>query len=308
MSARVRGARPSVPVKTKRPSARARRASGAHARRRGRTFAAPRVRLGFPRAGRLLAAVLACALGGGLMALINGPWLRVAAVGSSPTQYVTGDELSAVLNPVKGTSLLALDERALVGRLRALPAVADAQIDPRIPDGLVVSITEKAPAYIWQTSAVRLVVARDGMVIGEIALREQLSGAMARLPLVDDQRRSSHDFSPGDRIPAGDAATALRLAGTAPALLGSAAPSLQVHIDERCGYLLTPKRGAAWSAALGFYTDDGGAGSASILDDQLAAVRTLFAAHRETAVSWVDARNPGKVYWRPNGLGGSDAC
>ena len=241
-----------------------------------------------------------------MVALVNGPWLRIAAVSWSPTQYVTGGELAAVLEPLKGASLLTLDQRALVDQLRGLPAVADAQVEPLIPNGLAVSVTEKMPAYLWQTNAVRLVVARDGTVIGEIALRDQLNGRMARLPLIDDRRRSSHDLSPGDRIPAGDASTALRLSAIAPALLGSTASGLQVHIDERCGFLVTPKERAGWSAALGFYPD--GTASTSMVNDQLAAIRTLLAAHRESTVNWVDARNPGKVYWRPNGLGGSDAC
>ena len=37
------------------------------------------------------------------------------------------------------------------------------------------------------------------------------------------------------------------------------------------------------------------------LDRQIAAVRTLFAAHPEDEVGWVDARNPGKVYFRAKG-------
>jgi hypothetical protein len=37
------------------------------------------------------------------------------------------------------------------------------------------------------------------------------------------------------------------------------------------------------------------------IEQQIAAVRTLFAAHPEASVSWVDARNPGKVYFRAKG-------
>jgi len=58
----------------------------------------------------------------------------------------------------------------------------------------------------------------------------------------------------------------------------------------------------AWSAALGFYQldprEDEGAADAR-LEQQLAAIRTLFAAHQERNVSQLDARNPGKVYWTP---------
>jgi len=34
---------------------------------------------------------------------------------------------------------------------------------------------------------------------------------------------------------------------------------------------------------------------------QASAVRTLFAAHPEAGVAWIDARNPGKVYFRARG-------
>jgi hypothetical protein len=37
------------------------------------------------------------------------------------------------------------------------------------------------------------------------------------------------------------------------------------------------------------------------IERQVSAVRTLFAAHPESTVSWVDARNPGKVYFRAKG-------
>jgi hypothetical protein len=35
------------------------------------------------------------------------------------------------------------------------------------------------------------------------------------------------------------------------------------------------------------------------LEQQMAAIRTLFTTRNEHAVSWLDARNPGKVYWAP---------
>jgi hypothetical protein len=56
------------------------------------------------------------------------------------------------------------------------------------------------------------------------------------------------------------------------------------------------------------YGPSAGDASPADIDAQVAAVRTLFAAHRENTIGWVDVRNPGKVYWRPNGPGGSNAC
>jgi hypothetical protein len=63
--------------------------------------------------------------------------------------------------------------------------------------------------------------------------------------------------------------------------------------------------GEPWEAAFGGYALDAGgpaSGSSGSVDEilaQVAAVRTLFSEQPEASVSWVDARNPGKVYWRP---------
>jgi hypothetical protein len=57
-----------------------------------------------------------------------------------------------------------------------------------------------------------------------------------------------------------------------------------------------------WRAALGFYQldpADSVTAADARLEQQLAAIRTLFAQRQEWAVSWLDVRNPGKVYWAP---------
>jgi cell division septal protein FtsQ len=308
-----RGASPATPhvASSPRPraggraAARQRRSTGSHARRTGPRLRAPRLRL--PGGGRIGAALLAALFAAALVYLVDGPWLRISSVAWAGTRYADPDELSAILTPLRGTSLLALDSRLLSARLRGLPAVAEADVEPQLPGGVSVTVQEKTPAVIWQTNAVRLLVARDGVVFGEIALSAKLPAQVAGLPLVDDRRRSSHDLNPGDRIPADERSLALRLDTLDPALLGSRATSLDVRIDERCGYVVSPSKGG-WSAAFGMYGPSAGDASPADIDAQVAAVRTLFAAHRENTIGWVDVRNPGKVYWRPNGPGGSNAC
>jgi hypothetical protein len=300
-----RGASAPKPRSGARSAARKRRSPGAHARRTGPRLRAPRLRL--PGGGRIGAAVLAALFAASLVYLVDGPWLRISSVAWGGTSYTDADELAAILNPLRGTSLLALDSRELSTRLRGLPAVAEAHVDPQVPGGVSVAVQEKKPALIWQTNAVRLLVAGDGMVFGEIALSARLPAEVAGLPLVDDRRRSSHDLNPGDRIPADEQALVMRLDALDPALLGSRAASLEVRIDERCGYVVSPSKGG-WSAAFGMYGPLAGDASPANIDAQVAAVRTLFADRRENTVGWVDVRNPGKVYWRPNGPGGSNAC
>jgi cell division septal protein FtsQ len=283
--------------------------SQAHARTRRRPRPRARTRTPLLGAGRLLALVLAGALAAGFLWLIDGPWLRISLVAWAGSQYTPGDQVSAVLEPLKGSSLLTLDGDAVARRLTSLPAVRAARVEPTLPGGVSVQLEEKAPALIWQTPAVRLVVGADGVIFGRVALSAALPSDLARLPFVDDRRGVALDLFVGDRIPDAERSIALRVAAINPAAMGSSAKALQVRLDDQCGFVISPRRGAGWAAAIGLYgMDPDPSAIAARVEIQVAAIRTLFAAHRESKVGWVDARNPGKVYWRANGPGGSDAC
>ena len=302
--ARRPGARPAAPDGT--PS----RRSGPHAQARARQRPRPRARTRVPLlgAGRLLALVLAATLVAGFLWLLEGPWLRIGSVAWAGARYTSSNDVAAILEPLKGSSLLTLDDTAVAARLTSLPAVRAARVEPTLPGGISVQLEEKAPALIWQTSAVRLVVAADGAVFGETALGASLA-PLAGLPLVDDRRRASLDIYIGDRIPEPEWSIAIRLAAINPATLGSKAKALQVRLDDRCGFVIAPRNGAGWATAMGLYgMDPDPTATATRIGAQVAAIRTLFAAHRESTVGWVDARNPGRVYWGPNGPDRSDAC
>jgi cell division septal protein FtsQ len=280
---------------------RARRRPGAQARRPREPLHA---RLGgrlptMARLGALLGLVAALA---GLVLLANGPWLRVGEITTSGAAWTQPRRLAAALDPLRGSSLLAIDRDALAAQLEAIPAVATARVETFLPDRLEVTITEEAPAFVWQTSAVQLVGGADGTVIGEVARGRELAGPLAALPFVDDRRAPSRDIIVGDRIPTDEWQTALRLVGIEPATLGSRATRLTVRIDEQYGFIVIANTG--WSAAFGYYgldPQEAAGDVAAQIDAQAASVRTLFAEHPETSVTWVDARNPGRVYWRAKG-------
>jgi cell division septal protein FtsQ len=287
------------------------RKSGGQAQARARRRARPRTRTRVPllSASRLLALVLAAALVACFLWLLDGPWLRIGSVAWGGTRYTSGDDVAAILEPLKGSSLLTLDDAAVAQRLTSLPAVKGAHVEPTLPGGISVQLEEKPPALIWQTPAVRLMVAADGAVFGKTVLAASLGPPLAALPLVDDRRTASLDIYIGDRVPEPERSIALRLAAINPAVLGSSAKALQVRLDDRCGFVIAPRTGTGWAAAMGLYgMDPDPTATAARIGAQVAAIRTLFAAHRESTVGWVDARNPGKVYWRPNGPDGSDAC
>jgi hypothetical protein len=252
---------------------------------------------------------MAALLAAGLAWLATGPWLTVQQVRWSGTQYLADVDLARVLEPMKGANLLTLDDAALTSRLVAIPGVAAANIQTLLPGSLQVRVEEQTPALIWQTSRLRLVAGADGRIFGAAPLGVPLPRNIAGVPLISDRRQSSAYLDAGMTIDPDERSTALELARLDPRSLGSSATRVRVEIRDGCGYVLIPVGGASWAVALGFLGATAETGSSPpTIEAQVAAVRTLFAAHPERTVRWVDARNPGKVYWRATGPGGSDTC
>ena len=251
--------------------------------------------------GRILALVLFAALTGAGVTLVNGPWLRVERLAHAGERYTPAATLDEILAAYRGLPLLAVDSGAIVQRLRSLPAVATAEVSAVLPDQLRVTIAEKQPAFTWVTSRLRLVGAADGTLIGELPRDAAVPAELASLPAVDDQRRRSRQLIMGDVIPPDELGMALRLLDVKPALLGSASTGLSLRIDAEYGFVLVSVQ-PGWQAALGFSgLDPAGeeVAAEARFDQQAAAIRTLFATQPEASVRWVDARNPGKVYWAP---------
>jgi cell division septal protein FtsQ len=254
-----------------------------------------------PAPGRIAAGVLTAVLVSALLAVINGPWLRVARVAWAGERYTATTQLQRVLASLDGKPLLTVDATALAARLSRLPAVSTATVEAVLPDTVRVRITEKVAAFVWQTSAVRLIGEADGTLIGQLALDADLPADLRLLPLVDDQRVGSRSMIVGDHVDAATLAAAFSLSDVEPAALGSKATDLQLRITDNDGFLLVSTQ-PAWQADFGLYPDaDAGASGAlqTRVEAQVAAVRTLFSYEREEGVRWVDARDPRRVYWRP---------
>jgi cell division septal protein FtsQ len=279
---------------------RPRKRSAGHAHR-SKPALSRRVGRRLPSRGRILALVLFAVLLGAGVTLVNGPWLRVERLAHAGERYTPAATLDEVLAAYRGLPLLAVDSRVIVQRLRSLPAVASAEVSAVLPDELRVTIAEKQPAFTWVTSALRLVGAADGTLIGELPRDAEVPADLAGLPAIDDQRRGSRGLIMGDLIPAEELSMALRLLEVEPALLGSASSGLSLRIDAEYGFVLVSAQ-PDWQAALGFYGLDPAGDEVAPdvrFDQQAAAIRTLFASQPETSVRWVDARNPGRVYWAP---------
>ena len=156
---------------------------------------------------------------------------------------------------------------------------------------------------VWLTDAARLLVAEDGTVVGIQARDATGQGSIADLPVIDDVRPASHDLSVGDQIAPPEVDAALLLAELEPDRLGSQAAFLTISLDGTYGFILSSPQ-AGWQAALGYYGLDPADTHdvvAARVTSQASGIRTLFASHPEASVAWIDARNPGRVYFRARG-------
>jgi hypothetical protein len=275
-------------------------------RRRGSGQAAKprtpvRSRLRLPSRSRIGALLLFAVLVAGLVALVNGPWLRVTRTAHAGERYTPADQLQAVLAAYLGRPLLGLDSGEIAARLADLPAIAEARVSASLPDGLQVAIIEKPPAAIWRTPDTHLVLAADGSVIGSLSRTATLPRELARLPAIDDQRQASRALDVGMTVPLPELDAARRLLDLDPELLGSHADSFTLRVDEEYGFMLVSVQ-PDWQAALGYYQaapDETAEEATARLEAQVTAIRTLFAEQPERLIDWLDARNPGKVYWAP---------
>ena len=300
---------PSPPQRRAPRTTRGARAAKSGATPRGRQARRPgiplRRRIGrrMPSIRRLLAGLGAAAAAAGLVALVGGPWLRVTDVTWAGEQFTAQRDLERVLERQRGTSLLAVDTRALRERLERLPAVAEATVTASLPGHLQVSIVEREAAFVWETSSAQLLGAADGTLFAALAPDATLDADAAALPRVSDERAMARLMRAGDRIPEALLRTALRLASLDPAALGSNAERLGVRIDDEFGLGLVAAY-PGWEMAFGVYGTDPNEtarDAAARLERQVTAVRTLFASRAEAEIGWVDARNPGKVYFRAKG-------
>lgn len=255
-----------------------------------------------PSRGRALAGLLAIGLIAGFVALLNGPWLRVTDVEWHGRQVTAERDLRDETAGTQGQNALLVNSDSLRQRIEALPGVAAARVDVRLPGRISITLSEEAPAFVWRTTAVQLVGSEGGTIIGQVARPAALPAELATLPFVDDRRGSSRDLTVGDAINSDTLAIALELARLDPAALGSTTTGVSVHIDDEFGFVLD-SAGPTWSAAFGLYGMDPEVTQDPVarIERQVGGVRTLFGEEAEAGIGWLDVRNPGRVYWRPRG-------
>jgi hypothetical protein len=252
---------------------------------------------------RITALLMCMVLVAGAGWLVAGPWLRIRAITYQGADWTPREDLDRVTLPLLGRSALTVDGAATAEELAELPGVESASVDIGLFGRAEVSLIEGEAVAVWLTDAARLLVAEDGTVVGIQARDATGEGSIADLPVIDDVRASSHDLSVGDRIARLDVDAALLLADLDPDRLGSQAAFLNISLDGTYGFILSSPQ-AGWQAALGYYGLDPADTPevvAARVASQASGIRTLFASHPEASVAWIDARNPGRVYFRARG-------
>ncbi|MCG8597734.1 MAG: FtsQ-type POTRA domain-containing protein [Kiloniellales bacterium] len=87
----------------------------------------------------------------------------------------------------RGTPMLAIDPQAAKERIEALPWVATAMVERRLPNVLRIEITERQPLALWQHRGRKVVIDRDGEVIAAAQPTR-----FATLPLVVGEGAPAH--------------------------------------------------------------------------------------------------------------------
>ncbi len=230
------------------PRATGRRSAASAHLRRTRSIRRASAGLGPVRAGAALVLLVSTAAlyGTANSAAFRYERLQVEGAVITPASAVDGALATAL-----GENLFQLRTGPLEERLRALTTVARANVSVRLPDTLVVQLTERTPILIWRVDQRRFLADAEGQLFGELG--DGSSAEAKALPVIDDRRTASTGLAVGGRLDPVDLDAATRLGSLVPADVGSEAQSLGVSVTDAGGFLVHAKP-AGWDAVFGFYT------------------------------------------------------
>lgn len=209
------------------------RLSGGQVRYTRRSLPRPRptpvpVRSGqFQRRRGLFWKILGLFTGLALLALactyaLTGPAFRVEQVN------VVGAHSDALAQQIQqmgmqGQNIFSVDVTGLTGRIDALPQVATANLQKQWPNQLVVTVQQRIPALLWQTSYGTFSVDGQGVVIAPASTTPSANQLMTVKDLATYNKvgkAAARHIQPGDRLNGADIAFAAQVFRTLPALTG----------------------------------------------------------------------------------------
>lgn len=96
-------------------------------------------------------------------------------------------EILAAIETERGAAILRFDPVEARAKIEALPWVETATVERRLPNRILISISEKRPAALWQSNGQWAVIDSDGKVIEGAA-----PGAFAGLPKLVGEGAQTH--------------------------------------------------------------------------------------------------------------------
>jgi hypothetical protein len=195
---------------------------------------------------------------------------------------------------MQGQNIFLIDVAALTARIDMLPLVSSASVQKQWPDQLQVTVSERTPVLLWQTSYGTYSVDRSGVVI---APANELTGASTLATVVDKSstgnKAARQILHPGSRLPMADVAFAQAIFAQLPKVTGitdftlnyvSGPVSKQVQQGSPGSYVVVSKIG--WLAYLG------GVNDANPLDNRLIELQQilLLAQQGQLNLATIDLR------------------
>jgi hypothetical protein len=203
--------------------------------------------------------------------------LRDVEVRGAPAN-VRADVLEAVAG-LRGKSLVALDGRALVQRLEALPTVRSAAYDRAFPNTLRLAIEPEHPVAVLVQDQSRWIVSVRGRVIAP----EPAAGA-GGMPRVRD--REDGVLRPGDTVASGDILVVLSALAEAPSHTRLPIHSGRMDDGGNLTFVLAGDGGAGPLLELGEPTD------AALKLRVAALVLRKLSADERAALAYLDVSLP----------------
>ncbi len=199
------------------------------------------------RAGAALAMLFSASALYGLAATSAFGFANLEIEGTTITPDATIRDRLAL---VEGENIFEIATEPLEARLRAIPAIAVAEISLGLPGTVAVRIEERKPIVVWRIGERRLLADDGGLLFA--GLDDTSPPSVAELPVIVDARAVSRNLSVGQTLDSVDFDAARRLASLTPGAVGSSATALSVGITDENGFVLSsvPK---SWVAVFGFY-------------------------------------------------------
>ncbi len=101
--------------------------------------------------------------------------LQVTDLALEGREFTSQNDIMRALGVHQGDPILAFDPAGARRTLEALPRVASAEVERKLPGTILIRIVERAPVAIWQRNGRRALIDRDGVVLGDTQVADYSS-------------------------------------------------------------------------------------------------------------------------------------